>query len=134
MPNRDTGKIILGLVVFLVLVSFPIWNAVTRGQSGEPPQLVYPADATQCVEETAYMRSWHMDLLNEWRDEVVRGGERTYVADLGHREYDMSLQNTCMKCHLNKDTFCDRCHSYVGVAPKCWECHVEPGGVSHGQG
>jgi len=133
MPNRDTGKIILGLVVFIVLISFPIWNAATRGQSGERPELVYPADATTCVEDKAYMKSWHMDLLNEWRDTVVRGGERTYIAH-DHREYDMSLQNTCMKCHENKDTFCDRCHNYVGVAPKCWECHVEPGGVSHGQG
>jgi len=60
---------------------------------------------------------------------------RTYTSSEHHRDFDMSLQNTCMKCHLNKDTFCDRCHNYVGVAPKCWECHVEPGGgASHGQG
>lgn len=132
MP-RDSGKIILGLVVFVALVGFPIWNAATRGHSGERPELVYPADETACVEKTEYMRNWHMDLLNEWRDEVVREGVRTYVAH-DQREWDMSLQNTCMTCHLNKDTFCDRCHNYVGVAPKCWECHVEPGGVSHGQG
>ena len=134
MPSRDTGRNILGLVVFLALISFPIWYTASQGQSGERPELVYPEGETQCVESAAYMKSWHMDLLNEWRDTVVREGERTYVSDLGHCDFDMSLQNTCMKCHLNKDTFCDRCHNYVGVEPKCWECHVEPGGASHGQG
>ena len=68
-----------------------------------------------------------------WRDSVVRDGERTYTSKEYHREFDMSLQNTCMKCHLDRETFCNRCHTYVGVAPKCWECHVEPGGASHGQ-
>ncbi len=135
MPSRDTGKIILGLVLFLVLVSFPIWYTTTRGQSDYRPELVYPEDETQCVEDKAFMRTWHMDLLNDWRNSVVRDGVRTYTSSEHHRDFDMSLQNTCMKCHLNKDTFCDRCHNYVGVAPKCWECHVEPGGgASHGQG
>lgn len=128
MASRDTGRVVVGLVIFLVLVSFPIWFSATRGQAEDRPELEYPAGETACVETREYMRTWHMDLLNEWRDSVVREGVRNYVSDAHHTEHDMSLQNTCMKCHANKAAFCDRCHDYVGVKPKCWACHVEPRG------
>jgi cytochrome c oxidase subunit 2 len=38
----------------------------------------------------------------------------------------MSLQNTCMHCHSNKQKFCDECHTYVAVKPYCWDCHIAP--------
>jgi hypothetical protein len=38
----------------------------------------------------------------------------------------MSLTNTCLDCHPNKDTFCDRCHNYMAVSPYCWDCHIVP--------
>jgi hypothetical protein len=129
MASRDTGRIVVGLVIFLVLASFPVWFSATRGQADYRPELEYPPGETACVESKEYMRSWHMELLNEWRDSVVRHGERTYVSRAHHTEHDMSLQNTCMKCHTNKANFCDRCHDYVGVSPKCWSCHVEPRGT-----
>ncbi len=128
MPSRDSGRIALGLVIFLILVSFPIWYTATRGQSDYRPELEYPKGETACVESKEYMKSLHMDLLNEWRDSVVRKGVRTYTSNADHHQYDMSLQNTCMKCHQNKAAFCDRCHNYVGVDPSCWACHVEPKG------
>jgi len=134
MPSKDIGKAVLGLVVFIVLVGFPIWYTATQGQSDYRPEIVKPEGETECVENVEFMRTWHMNLLNDWRDSVVRDGVREYTSETTGHHYDMSLQNTCMKCHYNKDTFCDRCHNYVGVAPKCWECHVEPGGgASHGQ-
>ena len=133
MGSKDVGKALIGLIVFLVLVGFPIWYTASHGQSGYRPELVKPAGETRCVESTEYMRASHMDLLNTWRDDVVRHGERTHVSEDG-RTFDKSLQNTCLKCHDNKDTFCDRCHNYVDVAPKCWECHVVPeGGAGNGQ-
>ena len=113
MAMHDAGKIIPGLIIFLLLVTFPIWYTAARGQSGHRPELEYPAGEEKCVESKEYMRAWHMDLLNEWRDSVVRHGERTYTAG-DHQTYDMSLQGTCMKCHTNKASFCDRCHGYVG--------------------
>jgi hypothetical protein len=64
-------------------------------------------------------------MLNNWRDEVVREGNRLYVAADG-KEYNMSLQNTCMNCHSNKSKFCDECHNYVAVKPYCWDCHIAP--------
>jgi hypothetical protein len=72
------------------------------------------------------MRSSHMDLLNAWRDDVVRRADRVWVGPHG-KEYDKSLSLTCMGCHSNKAEFCDRCHNYASVNPYCWECHVAPG-------
>ncbi len=71
------------------------------------------------------MRANHMRLLNDWRDLVVREGERTYTAADG-KVYEISLTGTCLKCHSNKETFCDRCHDYAGVTPSCWNCHIIP--------
>jgi len=66
-----------------------------------------------------------MDLLNQWRDDVVRKGERYYQAFDG-TTHEMSLTRNCLGCHVNKDKFCDRCHDYLGVTPYCWDCHVNP--------
>lgn len=123
----DAGKIIAGLVVFLVLVTSPLWYNAVSARDVAPPKLVMPANgSTQCVEATGYMRSSHMDLLNQWRDRVVREGERDYTSSLTGTSYDMSLSRTCMGCHTNKSTFCDDCHTYMAVDPYCWDCHVEP--------
>jgi hypothetical protein len=67
-----------------------------------------------------------MDLLVTWRDEVVRGESRTYTAHSG-KEYEKSLTNTCMSCHVSRTEFCVKCHDYAAVKqPKCWDCHNEP--------
>lgn len=123
----DTGKILLGLAIFLGLVSFPIWFTGLSGELGARPTLELPKGETKCVESTEYMRHWHMDLLNTWRDEVVREGKRIYVAEDGTR-YEMSLTRTCLDCHTSKEKFCDRCHNYVGEDPYCWDCHVDRAG------
>ncbi len=122
----DTGKIIAGLVVFLVLVTFPFWFGVTVGDSSYVPEPELPAGEGSCVESREYMRSYHMDLLNQWRDAVVRDGERVYVSALSGKKFEMSISATCIECHVSKVNFCDQCHDYVGVDPYCWDCHVEP--------
>ncbi|MFH1116289.1 MAG: sulfate reduction electron transfer complex DsrMKJOP subunit DsrJ [Pseudomonadota bacterium] len=119
----DTGKIIVGIIIFLVLVLSPF--LFHFGKSAEPPSLVTGTKEKECVESTAFMKSSHMVLLDKWRDEVVREGKRVYVSSTG-KQYNMSLQNTCMKCHKTKAQFCDRCHDYLDVAPNCWDCHIAP--------
>lgn len=119
----DTGKIITGLLVFIALVTFPAWYNQAVAKSVAKPELEYPKD-TKCVEPKAQMKALHMDMLNKWRDEVVRNGERTYVAADGTK-YEKSLSKTCVSCHT-KATFCDRCHDYTGVNPYCWSCHIDP--------
>jgi len=121
----DAGKVILGLVVFLALITSPIWYNIASGQAGYAPELEKPIKSDVCVRETGYMTEKHMDLLNTWRDEVVRDGERFFIGPGGQR-MEKSLSNTCLDCHHNKDKFCDKCHNYMGVDPYCWDCHVIP--------
>jgi len=121
----DAVKIIAGLIVFLILVTFPVWYNVFGGNTANEPDLKIITDAKLCVEPTDYMKNNHMNLLNDWRDKVVRGGVRYTIAQDGNR-YEMSLSNTCMSCHSNKADFCDQCHNYLSVDPYCWDCHIEP--------
>jgi hypothetical protein len=124
---HDVGKIAGGLVVFLVLATSPLWYNALSASTPAVPELGQPPNGSQqCVESKEYMRAFHMDLLNQWRDDVVRNGERDYTSSLFGSTYDMSLSRTCMDCHSNKAEFCDRCHTYLAVSPYCWDCHVEP--------
>jgi hypothetical protein len=127
----DAGKIIVGLGVFVILATSPLWLNALMGGSPEVPELKLPTNgSTECVEATEYMRAYHMDLLNQWRDDVVRTGARDYVSGTSGKIYDMSLSRTCMDCHANKAEFCDACHTYTAVSPYCWDCHVEPKGAN----
>ena len=129
MKLYDGGKIIAGLVVFVGLVGLPLWYNTTVGESVGRPQLELPdpQQHANCVAPVEEMRASHMDLLNQWRNAVVRDGERVYTAFDG-TQYEMSLSQTCMDCHSSKENFCDRCHNYVGVTPYCWDCHEAPRG------
>ena len=121
----DASKIVAGLAVFVVLATSPLWyNAISAASAGAPELQQPPNGSTQCVEATDYMRANHMDLLDTWRDTVVREDIRTYTSELDGKEYEMSLQNTCLDCHSNKSQFCDSCHNYTAVTPYCWDCHV----------
>ena len=121
----DTGKIITGLIIFLGLISSPIWYNIAGGKASYKPDIKIITPEKQCVAETAYMRTSHMDLVYSWRDRVVRNNERFYNSFTG-RKFAMSLTKTCMDCHSNKSEFCDRCHNYMGESPYCWDCHVAP--------
>lgn len=76
-----------------------------------------------CVEDTAFMRRNHMDLLKHHRDKTMRQGIRTTQHSL----------KGCVECHASaktgsvasgKDDFCAACHSYAGVKLDCWDCHA----------
>lgn len=80
------------------------------------------AKGDKCVNDTAYMRRNHMNLLKHQRDETVHKGIRTVR---------YSLKN-CIECHANPETnsvasskedFCVSCHSYAAVKLDCFECH-----------
>ncbi len=121
----DSGKILAGIIIFILLITFPFWlNSIQGEYKGEPELVIDRSNGAQCVKSTDYMRNSHMTLLNEWRDEVVRNDNRFYTISSGER-IEMSLSNTCMSCHANKEEFCDRCHDYSGVKPYCWDCHIE---------
>ena len=121
----DADKIIPGLIMFLCVITFPVWYSLANGGAANLPKPKIVTEEEQCIEAAQYMRTKHMDLLLSWRETVVREGVRTYTASEG-KEYDMSLTDTCMECHLNKADFCDQCHNSVGVKPNCWDCHNLP--------
>ena len=123
----DARKIIIGLVIFLCLVTFPVWYVLASEIAASVPELEIVTAEENCVESVPYMRAKHMDLLNDWRQSVVREGDRTYISSSG-REYNKSLTGTCLECHSNKAEFCGRCHDYAGVKPSCWGCHIVPEG------
>jgi hypothetical protein len=123
----DKGKIMTGLVIFLFLVTFPFWYHVILGKAATAPELVLTEKAKaekECVMAKEEMKAGHMQLLDEWRDKVVRNADRVYVNTKG-KTFEMSLSNTCLDCHSNKAEFCDRCHNYASVNPYCWTCHID---------
>jgi len=119
----DGKYIIPGLLVFLLLMVSPI--LFNMGNAGPVPKLEKPKGVTKCVESAQYMRTSHMKVLDDWRDEVLRDGNRAPIEVEGVK-YDKSLMNACMKCHSEKKKFCDECHTYTSVKPYCWDCHYVP--------
>ena len=126
----DAGKIIFGLIIFVILFSSPIWLNLA-GNPGYKPDIQYPVNEKECIAPREYMNHNHMEILNDWRDKVVRADIRFYNQNakpflIDGKPAEMSLTHTCLKCHSNKSEFCDRCHNFLAVKPYCWECHVTP--------
>lgn len=134
MKLYDGGKIIAGLIIFVGLATLPFTLNIGKASVKPDPKTDTPAiqqwekqyGKKECVESKAYMRAEHMQLLNNWRDSVVRDNERQYVSSTSGKHFNMSLQNDCMRCHSNKKKFCDECHNYMAVKPFCWDCHIAP--------
>ena len=134
----DRKKVIAGLVIFLALVTLPLWPNLGKTIPAPQRQLDTPViqkmaeKDRKCLMPTEWMRANHMQMLVDWRDTVVRSQEqgapsvREFVTPDG-RKYLASLTNTCMDCHSNKVQFCDQCHNYAAVVPNCWGCHLETG-------
>jgi cytochrome c553 len=134
------NRVIAGLVIFVVLITIPLWKNLGKTVAAPTPSLDTPVikqlaeKDKKCVMPTEWMRANHMQLLIDWRENVVRTKEqkvktsrgRDYVTPDG-KTYLASLTNTCMECHSNKKEFCDKCHNYAAVAPNCWGCHQEKG-------
>jgi hypothetical protein len=127
----DGWKIIIGIIIFVGLIAFPFIYDTGKALSQPDPKvdtpeiLKLPEKERKCIETKEFMQREHMQMLNSWRDLVVRDGTTVFTASDG-KQYTMSLQNTCMKCHSNKKEFCDECHNYAAVSPYCWDCHIEP--------
>jgi hypothetical protein len=117
--------IIVMAFAFLALVTVPFWYNFIKSTVKTPPVLETPIGQKECVMPVGYMKESHMTLLNKWRDEVVRDGDRSLIT-VNMVKYEKSLSGTCLKCHVKKSAFCDRCHGYLSVGPACWDCHYYP--------
>ena len=120
------NKLIYAAVIFCVVAIIPLLlNFGNKSEALElsldTPEINAMVDK-HCVEDTEYMRSHHMQMLDQWRDEVVRTGSTQYVSSTG-QIYDKSLDDTCLGCHSNAAEFCSKCHENANVELYCWDCH-----------
>lgn len=120
----NTGKVLIGIIVFVGIFISPFFLNLTGGEAHIKPDPKLPIQYDKCIYDTEYMKAYHMDLLNDWRDLVVR--EDIRFMQFEGKKIEMSLSRTCMKCHTSKKDFCDECHNYLDVVPYCWDCHVAP--------
>ncbi len=133
---NDKKIIVAGLIIFILIVISPfLYNL---GNSAPVPEIELSAEAKaagQCVESKEFMKKEHMQVLDIWRNSVVREGKRIYTNSNG-KEYNMSLstgEESCLGCHSDKTKFCDRCHDYASVSPYCWDCHIDPKEKNNGK-
>ena len=99
-----------------------------RAPTRVPLPAIEAGTGERCVEDTAFMRRNHMELLKHQRDLTVREGIRTTRHSLAN----------CVTCHASRKTgrvtgadgFCSSCHRYAGVALDCFECHADKPGVA----
>ena len=131
MHDRKLVVAVLGALGFIVILPFVI-NAFGTASSPvgekayEADLRALKADKGGCVRETREeMRENHMQILNGWRNDVVRGGGFKMEKPIGGVTYQKSLTLTCLGCH-SKTSFCTKCHDYSGVRHDCWDCHVDP--------
>jgi hypothetical protein len=126
---NDKRVIASGLVIFLIVVTYPFWSTLMAGAKVSRPVLEKPVGETRCLEDKTFMRENHTQILNEWRTITVRNGIMKYTSKSYGTTYEISLTKTCLRCHNKKEDFCDRCHNYANVAPNCWNCHNQLKGI-----
>ena len=122
----DSGKIIPGLAVFVLLITFPIWYNKLVGNAGAVP-VKDPNLSKEMLQGANFpngqshlpaeeMRAKHMEVLKG-----IHVTAKGYNAVKDGQKPTMS----CLACHGgSKEKFCDSCHAYASVKiPDCWACH-----------
>ena len=90
----DAGKILTGLVIALVLLTFPLWyNMGTAAPAAPDPKLSAKALAAgECVYPKADMKTGHMQVLDDWRNWAIRDGHRWVVVSKDpHKAPEMKI-------------------------------------------
>ena len=123
----DSGKIIPGLLIFVLLITFPFWynnlSSAEQVKTPEPPDKSILTGFTfpngQEHPSAAEMRAKHMELLQSFH--AAADPAKMAAAQKGEKMQTMS----CMMCHGSKEQFCDSCHANIAEkkVPDCWNCH-----------
>ena len=86
----DKGKILIGLILFILVMTFPFYYNLGRTSVKPQPSLETPEinamQKKQCVKPKEFMKAEHMQVLDDWRDSVVREGNRVYGEIDGKQE------------------------------------------------
>jgi hypothetical protein len=117
---RDAGKIVGGIGIVLISVAGPLWVGSVRGV--KTVALAKAVGGDRCIQPREEMRKNHPALLANWRERVVRLGDRVHRSDDG-LDVRVSLTGTCLGCHGKSSEFCDKCHAQAAVSLSCWQCH-----------
>ncbi|MFH1574859.1 MAG: hypothetical protein ABIG68_12810 [Acidobacteriota bacterium] len=119
--SRPAGRTAFWAALPVLLLLVPLGYSVVSfllARDATPAQAFLempPAEYTECIRETTYMRFHPWQLLRAAREEVVRFGKR---GEEGLKK--------CGECHRSRERFCDRCHNAVSLSPDCWACHYYP--------
>lgn len=109
------------LFLFLHTISSPV---VAEGRVPFPE--IPKGKGDNCILDTAYMRSNHMEVVLHHRDDTVHQGKRTKRFSL----------IGCISCHAvpgadkkpvtvkSPKHFCRSCHDYAAVKIDCFQCHT----------
>lgn len=112
-----------GLLLSSSLVAAAEGSAASAAGGRTPKPVIEAARGGQCVEDAAFMRRNHMQLLKHQRVDTLRDGIRTGKYSL----------KECISCHAsqatnsvnaNGDNFCQSCHNYAAVSIDCFGCHA----------
>ena len=93
------GRIIAFAALFCLAVLSPfivnLANAAPAPETSLDTPAINAQQTKECVASTEYMKDNHMQLLDEWRNDVVRDGSREYESASG-QVYEKSLDGTCL--------------------------------------
>ncbi|HEX7507400.1 MAG TPA: sulfate reduction electron transfer complex DsrMKJOP subunit DsrJ [Polyangia bacterium] len=117
---HDAGRIVGGMGIVLFAIAGPLWVGSARGV--KTVVLAKAEGGDPCIQPREEMRKNHPALLADWRERVVRLGDRVHRSENG-LDVRISLTGTCLGCHGQASEFCDKCHAQVAVSLSCWQCH-----------
>ena len=112
-----------GLLLCTGLMAAAAGSAEPAAAGRTPKPVIEAARGGQCVEDPAFMRRNHMQLLKHQRSDTLRSGIRTGKYSL----------KECIACHASQtthsvnasaDNFCQSCHNYAAVSLDCFGCHA----------
>lgn len=114
----------VGFLVFALLILMPIIaNAAGGGLLRPAPEPSPQIPEGKCVEDVDYMRANHMR-------ELILAKWNYYLTGVKPEKFSLKK---CFTCHEAKSKFCDKCHDYAGIKPRCASvdggCHFATPGM-----
>ncbi len=131
MAARQGSITAVALVLVTLLLAIVGLNGVLdasadEGASKSVPVPVIPRGrGDSCVDDTDFMRRYHMVVLQKQHDETFATGEISTPYSI----------TECVSCHAVMESktrpvsadkpehFCRLCHDYVAVTIDCFDCH-----------
>ena len=89
----DGKKIIPGLIIFLGLITYPLWYNAVSGKTGYVPKPKIPADKKECVEPKAYHPGQSQEPVGGLEGIGRPEGRRGSIMASNKKTYNMSSES-----------------------------------------